>query len=140
MKCIGKAFVSGLVLSQVLFSTVPWVFAAQFQHGALRVRGDWQCVSIHGQQVKLFIDKENFDMNGNRTTYTMVTGAIRVEGAYGPVNYYYNFRGDSLLIAFPDGDRIICDRAQQEAQNHSGQPEDVPAQALPDDETQADDT
>jgi len=96
--------------------------------------GVWQCVSIHGQQTRLVIDKEYFEMNGNKTTYTMVTGAVRVEGAYGPVNYYYNFRGDSLLVAFPDGDRIICERAQQEAQNHNEQTEDLPAQPLPDDE------
>jgi len=134
MKCIVKAFVSGVVLGQVLFLGGSKVFAAQFQHGAQRVMGVWQCVSIHGQQTRLVIDKEYFEMNGNKTTYTMVTGAVRVEGAYGPVNYYYNFRGDSLLVAFPDGDRIICERAQQEAQNHNEQTEDLPAQPLPDDE------
>ncbi|MBU4263248.1 MAG: hypothetical protein KKC76_15440 [Proteobacteria bacterium] len=131
---------SGIVFSQVLLFAGPKVFAAQFQHGAQRVRGAWQCVSIHGRQVKLVIDKEYFDMNGERTAYSMVVGAIRVEGAYGPVNYYYNFRGDSLLIAFPDGDRIICERAQQEAQNHSEQAGDLSVQPLPDDETKSDDT
>lgn len=134
MKCIVKAVVSGIVFVQVLLFAEPDVFAAQFQHGAQRVRGAWQCVSSHGQQIKLIINKDYFDMNGERTTYSMVVGAIRVEGAYGPVNYYYNFRGDSLLIAFPDGDRVICERAQQEAQNHSGQTEDLPVQPLTDDE------
>ncbi|MCK9294473.1 MAG: hypothetical protein M0P70_05270 [Desulfobulbaceae bacterium] len=134
MKCIAKAFVFGIVLGQVLFLAGAKVFAAQFQHGAQRVMGVWQCVSIHGQQTRLVIDKEYFEINGDKTAYTMVTGAIRVEGAYGPVNYYYNFRGDSLLVAFPDGDRIICERAQQEAQNHNGQTEDLPVQPLPDDE------
>lgn len=96
--------------------------------------GVWQCVSVHGLKSSLVIDKKYFTMNGDQTPYTMVTGAIRVDGAYGPVNYYYNFRGETLLIAFPDGDRIICDKAQQEAQNHSGLTEDLPEQALPDDE------
>jgi len=132
MKFILQALVSGIVFIQILFLAGPKVFAAQYQHGAQRVMGVWQCVSAAGQQSKLVIDKKYFDMNGDQTPYTMVTGAIRVEGAYGPVNYYYNFRGESLLVAFPDGTRIICDKAQQEAQNHSGQAGDLPVQALPD--------
>ncbi|MEW6520881.1 MAG: hypothetical protein AB1461_15865 [Thermodesulfobacteriota bacterium] len=133
MKYFLRALVSAVVFSAVLLPAGAKVFAAQLQHGAQRVMGVWQCVSIHGQQVKLVIDKEYFVLDGSQTPYTMVTGAIRAEGAYGPVNYYYNFRGDSLLIAFPDGDRIICERVQQEAQNHKGPTADLPVPG-PDDE------
>lgn len=118
MKFILKALVSGTVFTQVLCIAGPKVFAAQYQHGAQRVMGVWQCVSAQGQKTTLVIDKENFDLGGEKTSYTMVTGAIRVQGAYGPVSYYYNFRGDSLVIAFPDGAKIICEKAPQEAHNH----------------------
>jgi hypothetical protein len=117
MKFIIKTLVSGIVSTQVIFFAGPKVFAAQYQHGVQRVMGVWQCVSAAGQKATLVIDKENFDLDGERTQYTVVTGAIRVQGPYGPVNYYYNFRGESLLIAFPDGARIICEKASKEAQN-----------------------
>ncbi|MCJ7600779.1 MAG: hypothetical protein MUO63_04650 [Desulfobulbaceae bacterium] len=77
--------------------------------------GIWQCVGIAGQQATLVIYKEYFDLNGDQTQYTIAPGAIRVQGAYGPVNYYYNFRGESLVIAFPDGAKIICEKALEEA-------------------------
>jgi hypothetical protein len=87
MKFILKALVSGIVCIQVLFFAGPKVFAAQYQHGAQRVMGVWQCVGIAGQQATLVIEKKYFDFNGDQTQYTMVPGAIRVQGAYSPVNY-----------------------------------------------------
>jgi hypothetical protein len=98
MKFILKALVSGIVFTQVLFFAGPKVFAeTQNQDGAQSVGGIWSCASAAGQQATLVIDKEYFDLHGDQTRYTMAPGAMRVQGTYGPVNYYYTFRGESLV-------------------------------------------
>ncbi|MBI4793971.1 MAG: hypothetical protein HY789_14815 [Deltaproteobacteria bacterium] len=111
MKQLCKLLVAGGIFHAVIFSAGSGALAAtKYSDGSQKLSGSWECRGAAGQTMLKFVDDEFFDYNGEQTTFTIVPGAIRVQGPYGPVNYYYVFRGDTLVIAFPDGSRISCSK------------------------------
>ena len=115
MKQLFKVLVAGGVFHAVLFFTGSGTIAAtQYSDGAQKLSGAWECRGAAGQTMLKFVDNEFFDYDGEQSTFTLVPGAIRVQGPYGPVNYYYVFRGDTLVIAFPDGSRISCSKIAED--------------------------
>lgn len=116
MKQLFKVLAAGGIFQAVIFSagSVATNAATQYSDGAQKLSGSWECRGAAGQTMLKFVDNEFFDYNGEQTAFTIVPGAIRVQGPYGPVNYYYVFRGDTLVIAFPDGSRISCSKIPEE--------------------------
>jgi hypothetical protein len=111
MNRLFKVVVAGGIFSAIIFAAGSGAFAGtQYSDGSQKLSGAWECRGAAGQTMLKFVDNEFFDYNGEQTTFTIVPGAIRVQGPYGPVNYYYVFRGETLVIAFPDGSRISCSR------------------------------
>jgi hypothetical protein len=76
-----------------------------------RLIGSWSCRTAEGVVPLEFSSRNRLIFNGDAAPYTLVQGAIRVQGDNGPVNYQYRFKGDALLITFPQGGQMSCAKA-----------------------------
>lgn len=83
--------------------------------------GTWQCQrGLRGTASLIFHTASHLVYDGEATEYTLVPGAMRVQGPSGPIDYPYSLQGNNLAIGFPDGSRIQCVKASAEAEPRAG--------------------
>jgi len=70
--------------------------------------GSWKCQGSSGTSSLIFESKNRLVFNGEAASYRLAPGAIRVQGDYGPVDYGYSLKGNTLHVSFPDGSRMQC--------------------------------
>jgi len=70
--------------------------------------GNWKCQGSSGTSSLIFESKNRLAFNGEAVSYSLAPGAIRVQGDYGPVDYGYSLKGNTLYVSFPDGSRMQC--------------------------------
>jgi hypothetical protein len=70
--------------------------------------GSWKCQGSSGNSSLIFESQNRLVFNGEAASYRLVQGAIRVQGDYGPVDYEYSLKGNTLYVRFPDGSRMQC--------------------------------
>lgn len=99
-----KASVIAASVSLVLFSILPSLASNP-------LLGCWQCRTQAGAVLLEFRSENLLLFAGEPARYLLVPGALRVEEAYGLVDYPYQLSGDRLLILFPDGQRVQCTRS-----------------------------
>jgi hypothetical protein len=101
-----------LFVSVVLLSCFSFSGFAQAEYAASMssLLGRWQCQS-YGETIPLIFESQNrMVFDGEAADYTLVPGAIRVEEAYGFVDYGYALEENTLLISFPGGMILQCMR------------------------------
>jgi hypothetical protein len=96
-----------LVAAALLLTAAATVQAAD----ADRLIGSWSCRTAEGVVPLEISSRNRLIFNGDAASYTLVPGAIRVQEDNGPVNYQYRFKGDALLITFPQGGQMSCAKA-----------------------------
>lgn len=100
-----------LVAAALLLTAAASVQASD----ADRLAGSWSCRTAEGVVPLEFSSRNRLIFNGDAASYTLVPGTIRVQEDNGPVNYQYRFKGDALLITFPQGGQITCMKAGKSA-------------------------
>jgi hypothetical protein len=99
-------------------TTAATVEAADADH----LIGSWSCRTAEGVVPLEFSSRNRLIFNGDAASYTLVPGAIRVQEDNGPVNYHYRFKGDALLITFPQGGQTSCAKAVVSAARREAEP------------------
>jgi hypothetical protein len=70
--------------------------------------GSWQCQGKSGASSLIFESQSRLVFNGDAANYRLVHNAIRVQQDDDPIDYPYFFKGNTLLVTFPNGSRIQC--------------------------------
>jgi hypothetical protein len=73
--------------------------------------GSWKCQGSKGASSLIFESQNRLVYNGEAANYRLAPGTIRVQGDYGPVDYGYSLKGNTLYVSFPDGSRMQCLKA-----------------------------
>lgn len=77
--------------------------------------GSWK--DSQGLYTLVFLSNTELEFNGEVSTYTLVSGAVRVDEDFEKVDYPYKLNGDKLVITFPDGSVIEFNRIGQSKQS-----------------------
>jgi hypothetical protein len=75
--------------------------------------GSWRCQTAEGPAQLQFLSQDQLVYNGERAQYSLVQGAVRVMGEYGPTDYRYSLSGDDLSVTDPYGQSMQCQRQAQ---------------------------
>jgi hypothetical protein len=104
-KCKWKLFFVALLI--LIF---PYLGEAGQQSKSTKgmLLGSWKCQGSGGASSLIFESKNRLVFNGEAASYSLAPGAIRVQGDYGPVDYGYSLKGNTLYVSFPDGSRMQC--------------------------------
>jgi hypothetical protein len=102
------------MLTTILIAAALLMTSAATVQGADadRLVGSWRCRTAEGVVPLEFPSRNRLIFNGDAASYKLAPGAIRVQEDNGPVNYRYRFKGDTLLITFPQGVQISCTKAK----------------------------
>jgi hypothetical protein len=81
--------------------------------GESGLSGSWSCQTGEGMARLEFLSASQLSFNGERSQYTLGSGAIRVMEEWGPAEYRYQMSGNDLAITAPDGSSMRCNREAQ---------------------------
>lgn len=73
------------------------------QGGTPNLLGSWQAQGQAGTASLVFKPGNVMEYNGQPMNYTLVPGAIRTQGNFGPLDYPYTLSGNTLMITYPQG-------------------------------------
>lgn len=86
---------------------------------AADLMGSWQCRGPDGEVSVVFETGNRLVFGGEPSTYTLVTGAVRITDDGEPADYRYTLKGDSLSFVSPENERYQCKRAGRAAAGES---------------------
>ncbi len=73
---------------------------------ASRLLGKWSGRTEFGQLVLEFRSATQLVFEGDVVSYKLLPGIIRIEDEDGTTDYRYAFRGDTLVVSFPEGIQV----------------------------------
>jgi hypothetical protein len=80
--------------------------AASGKSDSEQLLGTWACQGMGQEPVELIFTSENkLVFDGEEEGYTLVDGAVRLQGETGPIDFPYVLSGNTLVVTFPDGER-----------------------------------
>ncbi len=98
-----KAIVTMAILG--LTSLVP-LFSGQAFGDAAKLLGKWVGRTDFGELVLEFRSANQLVFENETASYRLLPGIIRVQDEDGTTDYRYTFRGEALVIAFPEGFQV----------------------------------
>jgi len=102
------------ILLFVLLWTEPAASATQRQGSPEEALiGSWHCQGPGGMVPLVFESGSRLAFDGEAFTYKLVPNIIRVREGKKAVDYHYTLKGSKLQITYPDGSRMICQKASQ---------------------------
>ena len=75
--------------------------------------GNWRCQTAEGPAQLQFLSQNQLVYNGERTSYSLIEGGVRIVEEYGPVDYRYSLDGDNLSVTDQYGQSMQCQRQAQ---------------------------
>jgi hypothetical protein len=86
--------------------------------------GTWKSTGSLGSFTLIFKTSNQLVFEGETANYSLVQGAIRIQEEYGAVDYPFVLKGNTLIIAFPEGYQLTFTRVgkrPQEKENKGSQ-------------------
>ena len=75
--------------------------------------GSWQCQGPGGTVPLVFESRSRLVFDGEPYEYKMHSSVLRVKEGKKAVDYRYLLKGNNLQITYPDGSRMVCQKATQ---------------------------